>query len=522
MSPIGEAALVLMTIDERRLSQINLPGRKVAVRALPDPVNPAILAFTVYRKQLHAFLVKLRVDSGARLDTIAHSVLYDSPVPVESDWDVGVGIPGILPNGNIALILTAGWALAPRGMVELDRQSLEIVQEFYSGAKLMGMGIDQRTGRILAGSHGAENGAFVGGISDTSGYLVTVNRHFEPSFEKRIGRTGSVGIEQATDSTFMALVRGDVPREGSILEVDLNRSPRIRELMPLTDSLLSMVVGQWSADRVPDAAFSTWRGGLYILDGVTGRIRSRTRVGNGSIQLKNLPGGGANLRDHLVASGTNRTVLFDSELRPLAVGPSGIRIDQRLSEDTFLGTVDGKTSLVKIEPDSHALKARRDRWLFFALIGLALLLSNGIVWRFGRRQHSSVLRTDLYAFLVNSGSSDSATLDSLVEIRDALKKHSHKESLSVQALAEAAGYASIREMNAVVSRATGHTSRSLIEDYRLHRASVLLTSSDQPIEQIAETVGFRSHQYFTTRFKKAFLVTPSDYRSAASAEPKID
>ncbi|NNE71534.1 MAG: AraC family transcriptional regulator, partial [Rhodothermales bacterium] len=33
------------------------------------------------------------------------------------------------------------------------------------------------------------------------------------------------------------------------------------------------------------------------------------------------------------------------------------------------------------------------------------------------------------------------------------------------------------------------------------------------VEEIADQVGFRSPQYFTTRFRKAFGITPSDFRA---------
>lgn len=57
--------------------------------------------------------------------------------------------------------------------------------------------------------------------------------------------------------------------------------------------------------------------------------------------------------------------------------------------------------------------------------------------------------------------------------------------------------------------------------YRLHlcleRAKLLLEETDDTIDQIASRVGFDTYNGFSTAFKKAFNIAPSEYRNRISA-----
>ena len=53
--------------------------------------------------------------------------------------------------------------------------------------------------------------------------------------------------------------------------------------------------------------------------------------------------------------------------------------------------------------------------------------------------------------------------------------------------------------------------------YRLHlcleRAKILLEETDDTIDQIASKVGFDTYNGFSTAFKKAFSIAPTEYRN---------
>lgn len=57
--------------------------------------------------------------------------------------------------------------------------------------------------------------------------------------------------------------------------------------------------------------------------------------------------------------------------------------------------------------------------------------------------------------------------------------------------------------------------------YRLHlcleKAKLLLEETDDTIDQIAAKVGFESYNGFSTAFKKAYSIAPTEYRNRQSA-----
>jgi AraC family transcriptional regulator len=61
--------------------------------------------------------------------------------------------------------------------------------------------------------------------------------------------------------------------------------------------------------------------------------------------------------------------------------------------------------------------------------------------------------------------------------------------------------------------ATGKTPGRYVQDRRLRRAAELLVSSDQTIDQIAESCGFANRYYFTRVFAQRMGCPPARYRS---------
>src|ERR1700744_3003315 len=51
----------------------------------------------------------------------------------------------------------------------------------------------------------------------------------------------------------------------------------------------------------------------------------------------------------------------------------------------------------------------------------------------------------------------------------------------------------------------------------LERAKILLEETDDTIDQIASKVGFDTYNGFSTAFKKAFSIAPTEYRNRQSA-----
>ena len=61
--------------------------------------------------------------------------------------------------------------------------------------------------------------------------------------------------------------------------------------------------------------------------------------------------------------------------------------------------------------------------------------------------------------------------------------------------------------------ATGRTPGRFVQDRRLHHAAELLVSTDQSIDQIAESCGFANRYYFTRVFAQRMGCPPARYRT---------
>jgi|TARA_R100000501_G_scaffold17919_1_gene34968 AraC family transcriptional regulator len=62
-------------------------------------------------------------------------------------------------------------------------------------------------------------------------------------------------------------------------------------------------------------------------------------------------------------------------------------------------------------------------------------------------------------------------------------------------------------------RTTGRTVHQFVEEVRLQRACMLLRSGNQPLKQIAATLGFSSTSSFSLAFRKSMGTTPGRFRS---------
>ena len=73
-------------------------------------------------------------------------------------------------------------------------------------------------------------------------------------------------------------------------------------------------------------------------------------------------------------------------------------------------------------------------------------------------------------------------------------------------------HVSLAYLSALVRQATGNTFKELLQQKRLDRAQQLMRTTKLPVQAIAEAVGYDTTSYFYTIYKKAFGITPKEYR----------
>jgi AraC-like DNA-binding protein len=89
---------------------------------------------------------------------------------------------------------------------------------------------------------------------------------------------------------------------------------------------------------------------------------------------------------------------------------------------------------------------------------------------------------------------------------------SYKEaSLKSFATAEKAD---VYTISRILKKETGKTFKELLQEKRMERACILLTRSNIPISDIAESVGYDNTSFFHRLFKRLYGCSPKEYRKA--------
>lgn len=107
----------------------------------------------------------------------------------------------------------------------------------------------------------------------------------------------------------------------------------------------------------------------------------------------------------------------------------------------------------------------------------------------------------------------SKTNESLDKLKSVLNyvKENYAEEISIGEMADIAGFSESHFMR-FFKNAMGKTFTNYLNDYRLEKATDLLTSTTMPILNVASECGYNNLSYFNRSFKEKYGVTPKEYR----------
>lgn len=97
-----------------------------------------------------------------------------------------------------------------------------------------------------------------------------------------------------------------------------------------------------------------------------------------------------------------------------------------------------------------------------------------------------------------------------------INTHLYRADFSLQGLADHLGYSS-GHMSQLFKEEYGETFQHYVLTARLERAKILLLTTEMKNYEIAESVGFDDVNYFGTRFKKAYGLSPKQFKSENGA-----
>jgi two-component system response regulator YesN len=104
-------------------------------------------------------------------------------------------------------------------------------------------------------------------------------------------------------------------------------------------------------------------------------------------------------------------------------------------------------------------------------------------------------------------------LGKAVEVQDYIERNFAQKRLSVDEVCRDL-FISPSYLSRLLKRQLGKTFVDVLTDFRVAKAKQLLATSDLKTYAVADAVGYSDPHYFSTIFKKAAGVTPSEYRSA--------
>ena len=93
-----------------------------------------------------------------------------------------------------------------------------------------------------------------------------------------------------------------------------------------------------------------------------------------------------------------------------------------------------------------------------------------------------------------------------------MQEQEHKD-IQVKQIADYA-HVSVRECYRAFRTELDSSPTEYLHQYRLKKAADLLAGTELKIEEIAKKCGYIQAGYFSTRFKKSYLCSPTEYRKA--------
>ena len=94
----------------------------------------------------------------------------------------------------------------------------------------------------------------------------------------------------------------------------------------------------------------------------------------------------------------------------------------------------------------------------------------------------------------------------------------YQSDISVEDIAKAAG-SNRKTLYNVFKNLTGFSPRDYLIYYRMWKATVLLKSTNSPIDMVATAVGYGDQFHFSKEFKKNVGLPPSEYRKIINTDP---
>ncbi len=96
-------------------------------------------------------------------------------------------------------------------------------------------------------------------------------------------------------------------------------------------------------------------------------------------------------------------------------------------------------------------------------------------------------------------------------IKDYIEEHIFDKSLSLTTVAEYAGF-NKTYLSGIIKQIYGMTFQNYLTKRRMEKAKLLILTTDMKNYQISEAIGYDDVNYFSTKFKREFHLSPKQYK----------
>ncbi|WNS45341.1 AraC family transcriptional regulator [Paenibacillus sp. MMS20-IR301] len=203
-----------------------------------------------------------------------------------------------------------------------------------------------------------------------------------------------------------------------------------------------------------------------------------------------------------------------------------IILKQDFLSPAFLGRLSGQSIISRFMVESLISSRRHNHYLLFASAGVERIaeMVENMMCEFFERDLLSGELIDSYLLVLFSLLIRCTPLQeerairqpgshtcSIIEFMQYIE--ANYEHCTLPEMGQAFGFHP-NYLSSLLKKGTGRSFKQLLQLQRLSQASLFLTSSDLPVPDIAEQVGYSSLTFFYKKFKEIYKVTPSEYREA--------
>ena len=536
---VDQANYSATLVSKPHIVDIGLDGRQ-------EVLAPVIRNDSLFLSQLTVDLVNKDVDKAAEYFVAAGSTAFRDGV--EYPWRPAVRavhlLDGRSSSPRLIVVVSTGYAIYPRGIVELSGQKFSERREFFVGAAIDSpfepedYNGDGRLDLLLT-SYASDNGGDLNGLADTLAYLIVVDLDSLKIIWSEVTGGEAEWAVATRRSHFSDRESGEI---ATIVSRNSNPSTlRFRDAATGNIRheyrhrvLLHNILALTPPDGLDNVVFLDVRNQLSIIGGPP-EFKTSRLMNAPAYTIKTGFDFDSDGFEDLFAFTDQGICVFDSKGRRLAtlplVSPGGsvstLSIGRNFPDRLMITTSD-LTKSFRIEKNPWYLFFRY--WVGLVILAVICLLYLPIVMsaRLARiHSEDRVIRktmenqsTELQAMSAHLAEMQEQSLKTVLPgpeqpfqllIKEVLDRYALDPRFDVDMFSGKLGYSS-RQTIRKVKATTGKSPNELIWLYRIEYAKKLLLEEDRSIADVADESGFKSQAHFSTKFSEIVGLTPTDYR----------